>query len=104
MVSGAGDEAAEAFGLQGGPEAFHGGIVVAVVRSAHGGGCPAVVQQFSEDLAGILAAMVRMMEQSAVQASAMAGFLPSFGYQRRGQTLREVPANHLAGEQIKDAG
>ncbi len=44
MASGFWDESAEAFGLEGGPEGLHSGIVVTVGFAAHGGGCAVISQ------------------------------------------------------------
>ena len=38
LSTGGWDAGAKAFGLQRGPERFHGGVVVAVGRAAHAGG------------------------------------------------------------------
>ncbi len=59
------DGGAEAFGFQGGPEGLHGGVVVAVGSAAHARGDAAQFQASAEVCAGILAAAIAVMKQSA---------------------------------------
>lgn len=52
----------EAFGFEGGPEGFHGGVVVAVGASAHAGGDAVRVQERAEGGRCVLAAAIGMVE------------------------------------------
>ena len=51
------------FRLERGEEAFHRSIVPDIARSAHGTGDAIVRQQQPERLAGILASLIRVMQQ-----------------------------------------
>ena len=62
LGAGGGDVFAEAFGFEGGPEAFHGGVVVAVAFAAHALGDVAEVEAVTEGFAGVLAASVAVVE------------------------------------------
>lgn len=52
------------FGLPRAPETFHGRVVVAVALAAHRGAHPEAVQQTPERTGAVLAAALRMMQQS----------------------------------------
>ena len=60
-----GDELAamDEFAFEAAPEAFHGGIVIAVAGSAHAGDDPGPHELLPVGGTGVLAATIRMMDQ-----------------------------------------
>ena len=57
--------AVEALGLEGGKEAFHGGVVVGIAGAAHAGFQAVGLQQAAVFGTGILAAAITVVEQTA---------------------------------------
>jgi hypothetical protein len=51
----------EALGLEGGPEALHGGVIVTASLPAHAGTDLAGVQELAEGTGGVLHSAIRMM-------------------------------------------
>ena len=63
LIAGSVDLACRAFGFQRREEAFHGGIVPDVARAAHAAGDAIIGHELLERLAGVLAALVRVVQQ-----------------------------------------
>ena len=53
------------FCLQGGPEGFHGGVVVAIAGASHAGQSPVHLQLAAKRFAGVLAAAVGVDNESS---------------------------------------
>jgi hypothetical protein len=92
------------FSLQGSPEAFHGGIVIAVSLAAHG--CPhsEPIDQFAVLLGTILASAIRVVGQVGCRA-----FHPHCTEQRLGNQVLRHPGSHgiahdLSGVQVLVSG
>src|SRR5690606_13621217 len=85
-------------------EALHRGIVPDVTRSAHRTGDAVVGHQALELLAGILAALVRMMKQAVGLAAAPDRHDEGVGDELSCHLGLHRPADDTAGEQVDDGG
>jgi len=75
FISGAVNPPTQSFGLQCGEEALHDSIIPAVATLAHAAHDPGIGQQHLELLAGVLAALLGMVQDFAGTATPIA--LPS---------------------------
>jgi hypothetical protein len=69
FLSGLVNPSAQAFGLQGGEEALHGGIILTVTAFARTAYDPSIGQHHLELLAGVLTALVRVVQDLARTAT-----------------------------------
>src|SRR6476469_7758168 len=64
--------------FEGAPEAFHGGVVIAVASAAHGGDQAGVTQSLAVIAAGVLDATIGMEKQLGRRATMQQGHSQSF--------------------------
>jgi hypothetical protein len=89
--------------LQGREEAFRGGVVPTIASATHAAGDAVCAQQPLEVFAGVLASLVRMMQQRPRGASAP-NRQHRVGDELRRHLRAHRPANHVAREQIEGYG
>jgi len=97
------DLALEALGFEGGPEAFHGGVIVTAGLTAHAWGDLAGEQELAKGTGGILDSAIRMMELWTARPEFKRP-LESFFNQGSGQGSRDFPAHQTFGAQIQFGG
>src|ERR1044072_3606424 len=90
--------------FEGAPEAFHGGVVIAVASAAHGGDQAGVTQSLAIIGAGVLDAAIGMKKQLGRRATMQQRHGQSFQNQSRVNALTHGPASDLAAIEIQDGG
>ena len=91
-----------AFCFQGGKEAFCNCVVIAVSVAAHADLASKVGQLLALPFTGVLAAPVRVMQQTCFGLAVEQRHLPGAFHQTRLQRLSHRPAHHAARVQIQD--
>ena len=95
----------EPFGFERGPEAFHVGVVVAVGFATHALMDLFLMQQLPVAAAGVLIALVAMMDESLLLLGLCAESLSQRGQAKRGvQSAVKRHAQNAAAALIHDAG
>lgn len=97
------DLAMEALGFEGGPKAFHRGVIITASLAAHAWGDLVGEQKLAKSTGGILDSAIRMMELWTGRPE-FKGPLESFLNQGSGQGSREFPAHQTFGTQIQFGG
>ena len=92
------------FTFEGGPEAFHGGVVVAATGPAHAGSKAIGEELLLVGGAGVLAAAIGVVEQAGFGAPSLLGVSQGLKGQRSLQMILKLPADNLAAEQIHESG
>ena len=93
-----------AFSFQRGEEALHRGIVPAVAGSAHATGHAVVGQKPLEGLTGVLAPLIRMMQDRLRLTAPPDRHHEGIRDQLRGHNRMHGPANNPPREQVHDCG
>src|ERR1700675_210133 len=93
----------ETLGFEGGPEAFHRGVIVTASLAADAWGDLVGVQKLAEGTGGILDSAIRMMELWTARPEFKRP-LESFLNQGSGQGSREFPAHQTFRTQIQFGG
>lgn len=83
-----------AFGLEGTEKAFHGGIVKTVSTAAHADLAMISGQVLQIGFTGVLAALVRMMQQVRRRIALCDRHVPGFLHQRSFHVLVHGPSHH----------
>ena len=96
LIAGSVDLACRAFGFQRREEACHGGIVPDVPRAAHAAGDTVIGHELLKLLAGLLAALVGMVQQGIWLATAPDRHHERVGDQLGGHRSAHRPAHHPA--------
>ena len=91
-----------AFGLECAEKAFHGRVVKAIAGAAHADLAMLDSQSLLIKITGVLAALIRMMEQVSRGAALRDRHVPSLLHQGGFHVLLHGPAHHAARKQIQD--
>jgi hypothetical protein len=95
----------EAFGFEGGPEGFSGGVVVAVTAAAHALLDAELPQSGGELMTGVLRALIAVMDEIGGRMwSAGDGFFEGCKNEAGFHVVGGGPADDLAGEKIDFCG
>jgi hypothetical protein len=94
--------AMDQFAFEAAPEAFHGGVVVAVATSTHARHGPRLGQALPVIAAGVLDALIGVMEQSAVGTALRERHVERGQWQRGGQRVTHRPANAPAAAPVQN--
>ena len=92
------------FAFEGGPEAFHRGVIVAAAGPAHAGGKAKGEELLLVGGAGVLAAAIGMVEEAGFGAAGLLSVGQSLEGQGSLQVIMEAPADDFAAEQVHESG
>jgi len=105
LRAGGGDLVLEAFGFEGGPEGFCGGVIVAVGAAAHALGDAQVLEGAAEEIAGILGALVTVVDEAGEPTRGLGGgALKCFEHQRCFHVIGGGPADHPTAVEVDFGG
>ena len=92
------------FELEGAPEAFHGGVVVAVGCAAHGGDETRLAERLAVIGAGILDTAIGVEQQTGGRIAVQEGHGQSFQDEGGVDALTHGRADDLAAVEVQDSG
>jgi hypothetical protein len=92
------------FAFEAAPEAFHGGVVIAVAPAAHAGNDPGQRQPLAIVAAGILDALVGVMEQLTGRAALRERHVERGQWQSGGQRVPHRPADAAPAAPVQNPG
>jgi len=104
LGAGAKDTAVNKFQFKGGPEAFHGGVVVAVGASAHGGDQAGVGEDLTIITTGVLDAAIGVAEQFGRRGAMEQRHGQRVEHQGRIHAFAHGPADDFAAVEVQDGG
>lgn len=105
LRAGGWDLVLEAFGFEGSPEGFSGSVVVAVGSAAHALGDAEGLEGSGEESAGVLRALVTVMDEVVEPAWSVGGCaLKSFENQSCFHVIGGGPADHSTAEEVDLGG
>src|SRR5690606_1979820 len=97
---------AEGLGFEGGPEAFHGGVIIAVCSSAHAGGHTKEAEVVLPEGGGVLGSAVAVDNEAALRVSGSggAGAMEGFGDELGAHVGCDRPAEDAAAVEVHYGG
>ncbi len=90
-----------ALGLEGAPEGFHQGVVVAIAGATHANDDAVLGEQGQVIMTGVLAALVGIVQQVAARLALSQGQAQRVLNQRLGHIVSHRPAHHPAREDVQ---